>query len=94
MEWYKACRTCSTRKMTPPHYQEGTLHPMKIFSVDILGSLPVTAESNRYVLVACECFTRWFETHAIRNQEALTVAKVLVNEMFCHYSTPEQLHSV
>ena len=46
----------------------------------------MTAEGNRYVLVACECFTRWFETYAIRNQEALTVAKVLVNEMFCRFS--------
>ena len=34
-----------------------------------------------------------FEAYAIRNQEALTVAKVLVNEMFCHFFPPEQLHS-
>ena len=31
--------------------------------------------------------------YAIRNQEATTVAKKLVDEMFCRFSPPEQLHS-
>ena len=31
--------------------------------------------------------------YAIRNQEAITVAKKLVDEMFCRFSPPEQLHS-
>ena len=33
------------------------------------------------------------EVYAIPNQEAVTVAQKLVNELFCHFSTPEQLHS-
>ena len=30
---------------------------------------------------------------AIHNQEALTVAKKLVDEVFCRFGIPEQLHS-
>ena len=97
-EWCKKCRTCSTRKMAPPSkraplqtLQAG--YPLQIVAVDILGPLPVTAQGNKYVLVACDCFTRWVEVYAIQNQEAVTVAKTLVDEMFCRFSPPEQLHS-
>ena len=97
-EWCRKCRTCSTRKMAPPSkraplqtLQAG--YPLQIVAVDILGPLPVTAQGNKYVLVACDCFTRWVEVYAIPNQEALTVAKMLVDEMFCRFSPPEQLHS-
>eukprot|EP00731_Ephydatia_muelleri_P026491 Em0018g591a len=97
-EWCRKCRTCSTRKMAPPSkraplqtLQAG--YPLQIVAVDILGSYPVTAQGNKYVLVACDCFTRWVEVYAIQNQEALTVARMLVDEMFCRFSPPEQLHS-
>eukprot|EP00731_Ephydatia_muelleri_P002224 Em0001g2224a len=97
-EWCRKCRTCSTRKMAPPSkraplqtLQAG--YPLQIVAVDILGPLPVTAQGNKYVLVACDCFTRWVEVYAIQNQEALTVAEMLVDEMFCRFSPPEQLHS-
>ena len=53
----------------------------------------MTAQGNKYVLVACNCFTRWVEVYALQNQEAVTVAKTLVDEMFCRFSPPEQLHS-
>eukprot|EP00731_Ephydatia_muelleri_P033166 Em0025g122a len=36
---------------------------------------------------------RWAEVYAIKNQEATTVSKKLVDEMFCRFSPPEQLHS-
>ncbi|KAL5471624.1 hypothetical protein EMCRGX_G029761 [Ephydatia muelleri] len=58
-----------------------------------MGPLPETKDGNRYVLVASDYFTRWVEVYAIPNQEAVTVAEKLVNEMFCRFSPPEQLHS-
>ena len=67
--------------------------PMQIVAVDIMGPLPETKDGNRYVLVASDYFTRWVEVYAIPNQEAVTVAEKLVNEMFCRFSPPEQLHS-
>ena len=64
---------------------------MQVVAVDILGPLPETEQGNRYVLVIGDYFTKWMEAHA--NQEATTVAQKLTDEMFCHFSPPEQLHS-
>ena len=50
-------------------------YPMQIVSVDLMGPLPETEDGCKYVMVAVDCFTRWVEVYAIRNQEATTVAK-------------------
>jgi len=34
------------------------------------------------------CFSKWLEIFPIRNKEALTVAKVLVERVFCRMGTP------
>eukprot|EP00731_Ephydatia_muelleri_P023718 Em0015g1301a len=97
-EWCKTCASCATRKTSAPKnraalqtVQAGS--PMQIVAVDIMGPFPETKDGNRYVLVASDYFTRWVEVYAIPNQEAVTVAEKLVNEMFCRFSPPEQLHS-
>jgi len=66
---------------------------MQIVAVDILGTLPESTNGNSYILVVGDYFTRWMEVYAIRNQEATTVAQKLVDEIFCWFSTPKQLHS-
>ena len=48
---------------------------------------------NSYILVAGDYFTKWMEAYPMPNQEAATVAKKLVDDMFCRFSVPEQLHS-
>ena len=58
-----------------------------------MGPLPETTNGNSYVLVVGDYFTRLMEAYPIRNQEAVTVAQKLVDEFFCRFSTPEQLHS-
>ena len=96
--WCKTCSTCATRK-TPPNRGRAPLksvqtgYPPQIVATDIMGLLPESDSGNSYVLVASDYFTRWVEAYAIPNQEALTIAKKLVDEMFCRFSVPEQLHS-
>ena len=58
-----------------------------------MDPLPETDEGSKYVLVAVDCYTRWMEVYGIPNQEATTVARRLVDETFCRFSPPEQLHS-
>ena len=53
----------------------------------------VRGARNKYTLVASDYFTRWVEAYAIPNQEAITVAKTLTDNMFCRFSLPSQLHS-
>lgn len=45
------------------------------------------------VLVVMDCFTNWPEVYAIPNQEASTVAEVLVDNFFCRFGVQRELHS-
>ena len=97
-EWCRNCISCTTRKTVAPKRRAPLQtikagYPMQIVSVDLMGPLPETEDGCKYVMVAVDHFTRWVEVYAIRNQEATTVAKKLVDEMFCRFSPPEQLHS-
>ena len=68
-------------------------YPMQMVATDILGPLPESSSGNSYILVAADYFTQWVEAYPIPSQEAVVVARRLVNEMFCRFSPPEQLHS-
>ena len=67
--------------------------PLEKVAVDILGPLPVTEKGNKYIPVVTDYFTRWVEAYPVPNQEASTVAQKLVDEFFCRFSSPTQLHS-
>jgi len=66
---------------------------MQVIAVDITGPLPESEAGNSYILVVGDYFTKWMEAYAIPDQEAKTVATKLVDEFYCRYSPPEQLHS-
>jgi len=66
---------------------------IEIVATDIMGPFPTSSKGNKYILVASDYFTRWVEAYGIPNQEATTVAKALVDNMFCRFSIPRQLHS-
>ena len=66
--------------------------PMQVVVVDILGPLPESSTGNSNILVAGDYFMKWLEAYAIPNQEADTVARIRVDQMFCWFSLPEQLH--
>ena len=94
----KTCPTCNTRKTPAPRYraplqsvQAG--HPMQLVAMDIVGPFPESEIGNQYILVVSDYFTKWVEAYAIPNQEASTVARVLVDEFFCRFGPPRQLHS-
>lgn len=97
-QWCRTCSTCATRKTAAPK-RKASLHPVKagypmqIVAIDLMGPLPETESGNSYVLVAGDYFTRWMEAYALPNQEASTVAQKLVDELFCRFSPPKQLHS-
>lgn len=97
-QWIRTCPVCATHK-SPPQQNRAPLRtvssgfPMQVVAVDILGPLPESTAGNSYILVVGDYFTKWLEAYAIPNQEAITVAKKLVDQMFCRFSPPEQLHS-
>ena len=96
--WCRTCSACAQRKTPAPkkRAQLQSVHvgsPMQIVATDILGPFPKSENGNSYILVATDYFTRWAEAYPIANQEAVTVAQKLTDEMFLRFSPPEQLHS-
>eukprot|EP00731_Ephydatia_muelleri_P006339 Em0003g587a len=99
-DWCKTCAAFASRKTPAPKNKAslqsivvGSPMQMVAVTVDILGPLPQTPSGNKYVLVAGDYFTKWIEAYAIPNQEAITIAQKLLDEMFCRFSLPEKLHS-
>ena len=68
-------------------------YPTQVMAVDLLGPLPESSNGNSYVLVVGDHYSKWMEALPVPNQEAPTVAKKLVDEVFLRFSPPQQLHS-
>jgi len=96
--WCQTCSVCATKKSATPNSRAPMQpiragYPMQVIAVDITGPLPESEAGNSYILVVGDYFTKWMEAYAIPDQEAKTVATKLVDEFYCRYSPPEQLHS-
>lgn len=96
--WCQTCATCAARKTVAPKNRAPLQtieigYLMQVVAVDIIGPFLESQAGNSYILVADDYFSKWMEAYPIPNQEASTVAQKLVDEFFCRFSTPEQLHS-
>ena len=94
----RSCDKCTARKPTlkktrAPLKQYVVGEPMERMAIDVIGPLPKTKKGNKYVVVIADYFTKWTEAFALPNQEAETVARVLVEEVVCRLGVPRQLHS-
>ena len=92
----RQCHNCSSyhRGRLP---RSGRLQPMITGSilerchVDITGPHPRTPRGSKYILTCVDAFSKWAEAFAIPNKEAKTVARVLVEQIFCRLGTPVAL---
>eukprot|EP00731_Ephydatia_muelleri_P009146 Em0004g1484a len=82
-----------SHKARAPMEISQTLRPMQRVAMDILGPLPETLRGNKYILVVGEYFTKWKEAFPLKDTEALTIAKVFVNEFVCRFGVPDSLHT-
>jgi hypothetical protein len=96
--WVKQCEACA-RKKSPSAKARAALQnslvgaPLERVAVDIFGPLPRSRLGNRYILVVTDYFIKWAEAYPLRNQEAETVARVLVEQFICRFGVPLSLHS-
>ena len=96
--WCSACDMCASRQGSPrmpraplSKYTVGA--PAERIAADIMGPLPTTESGHKYILLVVDYFTKWPEAFPLPNQEAATVAEVLVKEYVCRYGVPLSLHS-
>ena len=67
--------------------------PLERVAIDILGPLPLSRQGNKYLLIVQDYFTKWVEAYPLPNQEAVTVAEVLVQQFVAGFGVPLFLHS-
>ena len=94
----KTCTACNTQKGTTarpcvPLQSVQAGYPMQLVAMDIVGPFPESESGSKYILVVSDYYTKWVEAYSIANQEASTIARTLVDEFFCRFSPPRQLHS-
>ena len=97
-EWCRVCSACVAKK-GPQRAPQAPLQivsvgaPMERVAVDVAGPFPVSASGNRYVVVVIDYFTKWPEVFPLPNQEAVTIARALVDGFFSRFGVPRELHS-
>ena len=94
--WVQKCPQCQARrlpKLRPkaPMSQNRVGVPMERVCLDLLGPFPESRNRNKYVLSIVDQFTRWVELFPIKNMEAITIAKVFVNEFVSRYGLSRQI---
>ena len=62
--------------------------PMERVAIDVTGPLVRSTKGNRYLLVVMDYSLKWPEAYVLPNQEAKTVATVIVNEFICRFGVP------
>jgi transposase InsO family protein len=91
------CPQCATfRSGKAP--KQGPLQDMQVGSpfermgIDLTGPWP-KSNNKVYILTCIDHYTKWADAIALPNKEAVTVAKALVDVVFCHVGLPLQLIS-
>jgi hypothetical protein len=67
--------------------------PFERLSIDLTGPHVRSSKGAVYILTCADPFTKWVEAFPIPNKEATTVAKVLVEQVFCRFGVPIALLS-
>ena len=93
----RGCLNCVSRRgpgraVRPPLQPIPVLKPFHRVAVDVL-QLPLTSSENKYVVVFMDYFTKWVEAFAVADQQAQTIARLLVENIVCRHGVPQELPS-
>jgi transposase InsO family protein len=87
-EDYSQSRISRVPLASPPLIEE----PFKRIAIDFVGSLPLSENTNRYILVCIDYATRYTEAIPLKTQDAETVANALLN-IFSRMGVPQEILS-
>ena len=74
----------------PPLQPIPVVKPFHRVAVDVL-QLPLTSSGNKYVVAFMDYFTKWVEAFAVADQQAQTIARLLVENIVCRHGVPQEL---
>ena len=92
----KACGPCARYKRghAPKQGQMKMMvacRPFETLGVDVTGPHPKSAKGNIFILTVIDHFSKFAFAFPMRNQEASTVAKILVEKVICLMGTPTRI---
>lgn len=79
-QFIKACTSCQVNKTNfkpakaPMKISTTSERPFQRLAIDIIGSLPLTIDGNKFILTAQNDLTQYSFAKSMPNHEALTVA--------------------
>src|SRR5437868_5186664 len=90
--YVRSCTECQKRLKTR---RKELLHPIQVgrafeqIGIDLVRPLSITAQNNRYIIVATDYLTKYLEARAISDARANTLAKFIFEEIICRHGTPK-----
>ena len=67
--------------------------PFERIAIDLTGPHPTSRSGHVYILTVVDIFSKWAEAIPIRNKEAVTVARALMDVVIARFGVPLQLLS-
>ena len=97
-DFVKNCQVCAQIKLDPNHIKAPLQsiivnEPFIFWAMDYMGPLPETTQGNKHLLVIMDHFTKWCEVFPTKDQNARTVAEILVSKVFSRFGPPTVIHS-
>ncbi|MDI9312181.1 MAG: reverse transcriptase domain-containing protein [Limnohabitans sp.] len=98
LSYVRSCELCQSKKSprTGPVGNLKSLTPVSPWyrvGIDILGRFPKSNVGNKYIIVACDHFTKWLEIEAVPNANASTVANFVLYKIILKHGSPQVLLS-
>ena len=97
--YVKQCKICQVNKsLTPRHkaHMEITItaeQPFEKCYLDVVGPLPVTQESNKYILTLQDDLSKYGVSMPLAQQDAETIARAFVEKVVLVYGTARILQT-
>nr|KAG5696950.1 hypothetical protein BaRGS_015914 [Batillaria attramentaria] len=94
-DYVAACERCAMGRHQRLNLPSGHLlasRPLEILAMDFT-KFELSSDGRENVLVITDVFTKYAQAFPTRNQEASTVAKILVEQWFQRYGVPQRIHS-
>src|SRR6266498_1118708 len=92
-------QTCDQYQRHGKITDENELHSIKIkepfyqWEIDIEKPLTETSQGNKYIVVAIDYFTKYFEAKALTNANAESVANFIYKDIIYRYGCPRKIIS-
>lgn len=94
--WCRECLTCPSQRVgtsvRPPLVPLPVAGAFDRVGVDVM-QLPTSKAGNKYAVVFVDYLTKWPEVFATRDQTALTIARLLVEQIVSRHGVPRELLS-